>query len=254
MRRRFPHRPVLLALSLAAASVHAQAAPAASAAATEPAVSGSAQSTLLSVTSEGESRQVPDVVRISAGVSNRAQDATTALAENSSKMNRVAAAIRAAGVAGRDVQTARISIQPHYRYPRDGEAVFTGYQASNSVTVKLRDIARLGDLLDALVTGGATQIDGAYFEVDQPQLGYDRARLSALERARERARQYADALGLRVLRVVSVDEGGGFRQVQHNLRMAMAEASPMLPDAAPPVSPGETTLRARLNVVFELGD
>jgi len=254
MRRRFPYRPVLLALSLAAASVHVQATPAASAAAPEPAASAGTQSTLLSVTADGESRQVPDVVRISAGVSNRAQDANTALAENSGKMNRVAAAIRAAGVAERDVQTARISIQPHYRYPRDGEPVFTGYQASNSVTVKLRDVARLGDLLDALVAGGANQIDGPYFEVDQPQAGYDRARLSALASARERAQQYAAALGLRVRRIVSVDEGGGFRQMQHNLRMAMAEPSPVILDAAPPVSPGETTLRARLSVVFELGD
>jgi len=250
MRSRFLSPVLLLALSLAAAaSVHAQSA---SAAFPEPAPAGLAQSTLLSVTAEGASSEVPDVVRISAGVSNRAQDANTALAENSSKMNQVLAAIRAADVAGRDVQTARISIQPHYRYPRDGEPVFSGYQASNSVTVKLRDIARLGDLLDALVAGGANQIDGPYFEIDQPQAGYDRARLSALASARERAGQYAAALGLRVRRIVSVDEGGGFQQVQNQLRMAVAQSAPVAFDAAPPVSPGETTLRARLTVVFEL--
>jgi len=250
MRHCLLHPLLVFGLALGAASAQASPAPA------SPPITSQAphRTTLLSVTADGESRQVPDVVRISAGVSNRAQDANTALAENSSKMNRVVAAIRAAGVAERDVQTARISIQPHYRYPRDGEPVFTGYQASNNVTVKLRDVARLGDLLDALVAGSANQIDGPYFEVDQPQAGYDRARLSALDSARQRARQYADALGLRVVRILSVDEGGGFRQIQHNLRMAQPQSAPVAFDAAPPVSPGETTLRARLTVVFELGD
>jgi len=248
MRHRLLHPLLVFGLALGAASAQASPAPA------SPPITSQAphRTTLLSVTAEGESTQIPDVARISAGVSNRAEDARTALAENSVKMNQVIAAIHAAGVTARDVQTRRISIQPRYRHPRDGEPVFTGYQASNSVTVKLRDVERLGDVLDALVANGANEINGPHFEIDAPQAAYDHARLSALDAARQRAQRYADALGMQIVRIVSIDEGGGFRAAALDMvaRTASAQAAP----PPPPVARGETTLRARLTVVFELGN
>ena len=109
--------------------------------------------------------------------------------------------------------------------------------------------ARLGEVLDALVASGANQVNGPNFEIDQPEAVYDEARRAALELAQARARMYADALGLRVRRIVSVSEGGGF---QPPVPMLKAMAMDARAESAP-VAPGETTLGASLDGVFELG-
>ncbi|TYT27356.1 DUF541 domain-containing protein [Luteimonas viscosa] len=206
--------------------------------------------TLLSVSAHAEASRVPDVASLSTGVVTQAADANAALKANSAEMARVVAAIEAAGIAERDVQTSGISIQPQYRYAENQPPVITGYQASNTVNIKVRDIARLGDVLDALVASGANQVNGPSFEIDQREAAYDEARQSALKLARARAEMYAESLGLRVRRIVSISEGGGFQPPMPMMKsMDMMEARVQ----SAPVSPGETTLGANLDVVFELG-
>ncbi len=243
LRARAVLRPMLLAVVLASGAsmtAHAQSsAPAAIA----------SDGTLLSVSTQAEATRVPDVATLSAGVVTQASDANAALRANSEQMAKVVAAIRAAGIAARDVQTSGISVQPQYRYAENQPPVITGYQASNTVTLKVRDIAKLGKVLDTLVAQGANQVNGPSFEVDQPEEAFDEARIAALRKAEARAQTYAKALGLRVRRVVSISEGGGFAQPRPMMRaMAMGSVA-----AAPPVSPGETTLSVNLEVVFELG-
>lgn len=206
--------------------------------------------TLLSVTAEAHASRVPDVATLSAGVVTQSADANAAMRANSAQMEKVMAAIRAAGIAERDVQTAGIGIYPQYRYAENQPPAITGYQASNTVNVKVRDLDKLGKVLDALVANGANQINGPSFEIDQPEAVYDEARRNALKKAQDRAAMYAAALGKRVKRIVSIGEGGG---------MGVPGPMPMMKMAAmdagsPPVSPGETSLSATLEVVFELGD
>lgn len=215
-----------------------------------PAVQASSDGTLLSVSASGQASRAPDVATASAGVVTQAADAATAMRENATQMNRVIAAIRAAGVAERDVQTAGISIHPTYRHVQDEEPRITGYSASNTVNLKVRDIARLGEVLDALVASGANNVNGPSFGIDKPEAVYDEARRQALEQARARADMYAETLGLRVRRIVSISEGGGMRAPQplFAMRAMAADAS-----ESTPVAPGENTLSANLEVVFELG-
>ncbi|MCC7247223.1 MAG: SIMPL domain-containing protein [Lysobacter sp.] len=206
--------------------------------------------TLLSVSAEAKATRVPDVATMSTGVVTQAADANGALRANAEEMNKVMSAVKAAGIAERDVQTSGISIYPQYRYAENKPPVITGYQASNTVNLKVRDIAKLGKVLDALVASGANQVNGPNFEIDQPEEAYDEARRNALAKAQARAEMYAKTLGLRVRRIVSIDEGTGY-QPPVMLRMA---AKTMAMDAMEsPVSPGESTLSANLNVVFELG-
>ena len=208
--------------------------------------------TLLSVSAQADATRVPDVATISAGVVTQAADANAAMRANADQMAKVMAAIKAAGIAERDIQTAGISVHPQYRYAENQPPAITGYQASNTVSLKVRDIAKLGQVLDALVASGANQVNGPAFEVDEPEAAYDEARRAALAKAQARARMYADALGLRVRRIVSIDEGGGFQPPMPMPMMAMARAEKSVAyDTA--VSPGETTLAANLSVVFELG-
>src|SRR5690606_33046566 len=164
-----------------------------------------------------------------------------ALKANSAEMAKVVAAIKAAGIADRDVQTSGISIQPQYRYAENQPPVITGYQASNTVNIKVRDIARLGDVLDALVASGANQVHGPSFEIDQPEAAYDEARQAALKLAQARAEMYAGSLGLRVRRNVSISEGGGV-QPPRPVMKAMAMDARMEAAAA---TPGQATPGAR---------
>jgi len=206
--------------------------------------------TQLTVSAEAEASQAPDIARLSTGVVTQAGDANTALRNNAREMDKVLAALKSAGIAERDIQTSGISLYPQYRHPRGEAPSITGYQAANTVSIKVREIARLGAVLDALVASGANQINGPSFAIDEPEPVYDRARLAALDKARTRAALYADALGMKVGRIISISEGGSPSQPP-GLRMMAAMAQD---EASTPIAPGESTLRARVTVVFELGE
>lgn len=237
-------RPLLLALSLAFGAttmpVNAQ-----NAAGYAVPTDG----TLLSVSANAEASRVPDVATISAGVVTQAVDGNAAMRQNAEQMAKVMAAIKAAGIADKDIQTSGINLSPQYRYVENEAPKITGFQASNTVNLKVRDITKLGKVLDALAAQGSNQINGPTFQIDQPEPVYDEARLAALKKAQARAETYAKSLGLKVRRIVSISEGGGgnFQPVP---MMAMRAKSAEMDTQ---VSPGETTLSVNLDVVFELG-
>ena len=244
--RTLPFRPLLLALSLVLGVTATM-----TACAQNPAgYAVPADGTLLSVSAQAEARRVPDVATISAGVVTQAVDGNTAMRQNAEQMAKVMDAIKAAGVADKDIQTSGISLNPQYRYVENEAPKITGYQASNTVNLKVRDIAKLGKVLDALAASGSNQINGPTFEIDQPEPVYDEARLAALKKAQARAETYAKSLGLRVRRIVSISVGGGGNF--HPMPM-MAMAARGKAEMDTQVAPGETTLSVNLDVVFELG-
>ena len=206
--------------------------------------------TLLNISASAEATRIPDVARISAGVVTQATDSNSALRANAQQMDKVMAAIKKSGIAERDVQTSGVSLNPQYKYEDNKAPQIVGYQASNTVNIKVRDISKLGAVLDGLADQGANQINGPMFSIDQPEPVYDQARMDALKKAQERAQTYAKNLNLRVVRIVSIDEtnNGGFQP------MAVLSAAPRAAkEFNSPISPGETTLSVTLNVVFELG-
>jgi uncharacterized protein len=203
--------------------------------------------TRLDVVATGEVTRVPDVARISAGVVTLAPTASAAIEQNNRQMASVRAALRAAGIADRDIQTSSVSLNPEYRYAENQSPVLTGYRAGNEVSVRFRDIARTGPILDALVAQGANQINGPMLTVHKPEAALDEARATALATARARAETYARQLGKRVVRILSVSEGGGYPQpMPVALRMEARDA------AANKIEPGEQLLSVTLSVSFEL--
>ncbi len=240
-------RPLLLATALAFGATMTAAC--AQNAAT-PAYAIPTDGTLLSVSAQAEAKRVPDIATVSAGVVTQATDANSAMRANAVQMDKVVAAIKAAGIAERDVQTTGISVNPQYRYAENQTPAITGYQASNTVSLKVRDIAKLGKVLDTLVAQGANQVNGPSFEIDKPDEAYDEARIAALKKAQARAETYAKAMNLRVRRVVSISEGGGFQPPIPMMRMQAMDAMAAKETS---VSPGENTLSVSLDVVFELG-
>lgn len=236
-----------LALVLGAAAMstaHAQAP--AGAAPRVPAVDG----TLLSVSAQAEARRTPDIATVSTGVVTEAPDANAAMRANAERMQQVVDAIRKAGIEARDVQTGGITLNPQYRYVENAPPSITGYQASNTVNVTVRDLARLGKILDALVATGANQINGPSFDIADREPALDEARRNALKQARARADMYAQSLGMRVRRIVSISEGARI-DMPPPMPMAAMRMEKALADT--PVAPGENVLTAHLDVVFELG-
>ena len=166
--------------------------------------------TLLNVSAQGEAKRVPDIATLSTGVVTRAADSNAAMRANAEQMAKVVAAIKAAGIADKDVQTSGISLNPTYQYGENQPPKITGYEAHNTVNVVVRDIAKLGKILDTLASVGANQINGPTFDVDKKDEALDEARRKAIEKAQARAEMYAKTLGMKVRRIVSINEGGSF--------------------------------------------
>ncbi|WP_419815280.1 SIMPL domain-containing protein [Glacieibacterium sp.] len=205
--------------------------------------------TTLSVSAEGRSLRAPDVVDLSGGVITTAATAAQAMAFNATRMTAVVAAIRRAGVAERDIQTAGLNLQPQYKYADNQPPLLTGYQASNTVSLRLRKIDQAGKLLDTLVGAGANSISGPNFRVDAADAALDEARTQAVATARSRAELYARAAGLKIKRILTISESGG----DQPRPMPMMMARSMKMEAADtPVVPGEVTLSITVNVTFEL--
>jgi uncharacterized protein YggE len=207
------------------------------------------QGTRLDIVAEGEVSRRPDVVTIGAGVVTQAATAGEAMAENARRMTATIAALRKAGVAERDIRTASISLNPQYRYGENVPPVITGYQASNQVSVRFRDVRRSGAILDTLVAQGANQINGPSFELDQPGAALDEARTQAIAVARARADLYAKAAGMTVRRIISISEAGGAAPQPPIMMMSMRAKSEA---ADTPVQAGEQKMTVSVSVSFEL--
>jgi len=207
--------------------------------------------TRLDINATGEVTRVPDVAIISAGVVSRSPTATAALQDTASRMTKVLAALKRAGVEDRDIQTSSVNLNAEYRYPQDQAPQLVGYTASNTVTVRFRDIRNSGKIVDALVGQGANQINGPNLVVDKPEAALDEARAKAVAVGRARADLYARSLGMRVVRVVSMNESGGYYAPPPPpppapMMMARAERD------STSIQPGEQKLQVNLAMTFEL--
>jgi uncharacterized protein len=238
-------KTLLTAIALGAATLPASAM--AQPVATAPFING----TRLDISATGEVTRVPDLANISAGVQTLQPTASGAIEENATRMERVRAALKRAGIDDRDIQTSTISLNPEYRYVENQPPKLTGYRATNTVNVKFRDLKRTGAILDALVAEGSNQISGPNLTIDKPEAAYDEARVKAIAAGRARADLYARALGKRVVRILSVSESGAY--VPPPMPMGYARGM-VAQDAAAKteIDPGTQQLQVNVSMSFEL--
>ena len=198
---------------------------------------------LVTVTGEATVGIAPDAAVIRIGVGSQEKTAREASDANARQMTAVLAAIKDSGIAERDIQTSRLSLQPQYDPNKSGTARLTGFQATNQVTVKIRDIEKLAAVLDRAIAAGANEMSGIEFVVSEQSKMLDQARDDAIADARRKAELYAKAAGAKLGKVVSISEEGPAPQPR-----------PMqaLRAGAVPISPGEQTLRAIVSVSYEL--
>lgn len=203
----------------------------------------------VTVSAKGRVQAAPDMARVSTGVVAEAKTAKEALAKNSEAMRRVVDGLKQAGIAAKDIQTTSFEIQPRHRHHKDGRPPeIVGYQVHNQVRIVARDLPKLGEVLDRIVTLGTNQVGGIDFQVSGQEKLADEARKQAMANALRRAKLYAEAAGAEVGRVLTISEEvrhhGGSRPV------AMARAA-MATEAAP-IEPGTETLEVSVLVTWEL--
>jgi uncharacterized protein YggE len=209
---------------------------------------------VISVTGDGESSVAPDMAIVNFAVVKQAKTAREALDENNKAMNDVLAALKSGGIAERDLQTSGFSIQPQYNYPQpvDGQQQqpqLIGYQTINSITVRLRDLAKLGAVIDQSVSLGINQGGDIQFTNDKPDAVIDEARKNAVASAVKKAKTLSEAAGVKLGRILEINENVPRAMPQPVYRATMMkEAS----DAAVPVQSGENNYNVSVTVTFAI--
>lgn len=203
----------------------------------------------ITVSGVGTVSVVPDMARITTGVMTQSSNASEALTQNSAAVQRVFEVLKEAKIADRDIQTSSFNVSPVYeREPQRNTNRISGYRVSNQVTVRVRKLADLGDVLDALVRAGSNQISGVAFDVDEKAGLMDSLRKSAMADARHRATVLAGEADSKVGRVLSISEAGNI----------MPRPQPMMArfaaEASVPIAAGEQEFQIQVTVVYELTD
>jgi uncharacterized protein YggE len=188
----------------------------------------------------------PDIAHIATGVLSEAETAREALQRNSAAMKKVVDGLKGAGIDPKDVQTSRFGIDPRYDQPKDGRtARITGYRVVNQVRITARDISKLGELLDLVVTLGANQAGGISFDVSNAETLKDEARRQAIANALRRAKLFAEAAGATVGDVLTIAEDASMSSPPIYSGRAMAAE-------AVPIERGSQSLEVRVQVTWAL--
>ena len=206
---------------------------------------------LITVSGRGEASAAPDQARITAGVVTQGQTAADALAANSRAMTGVFDTLKKAGIPEKSIQTSNFNVSPQYTpYKSDSPEPrkIIGYQVSNTVTVKVSDLKKLGPDLDALVSSGANQVSGVSFSIRDTTALAQEARTEAVKDAMAHAETFAKAAGVELGPVVSIGEGGV--SAPRPAFMAMRAAPMAAPP--PPMAAGEQTVSADVTMSFEI--
>jgi uncharacterized protein YggE len=203
---------------------------------------------VLWLTGHGEVKAKPDMARVTIGVMSEGATAREALTANTQAMQKVTAALRSAGVAELDIQTSNFTVSPRYGDETEGRQQVIGYTVANNVDTSVRELPKLGLILDDVVSQGSNQIYGIGFDIAERQPLEDEARKRAVADARRKAEIYAQAAGVKLGRVISLGETAGAPPPVPIVGRAMmkAEASPV------PLAEGEQTVAVDVSVAWEI--
>lgn len=201
----------------------------------------------VSVSASGSVSAEPDVAYVSTGVVTEADTAKEALSRNSAAMSKLIDGLKALKIGARDIQTTTINVEPRYSQSKDGRAsTINGYRVVNQVRLTVRDVKRLGEILDQAITLGANQINRIAFDVEGAETLKDDARKRAMENARRRAELYAQAAGAQIGQVLRIAEDvrSAYRPIVASTRAAM--------QAEVPIEGGTRVLDVEVHVTYAL--
>jgi uncharacterized protein len=213
-----------------------------------PALADDTPKRTISLSATGAVKTAPDKVDISTGVTSQADTAKAALAKNTEAMSQVVAALKADGIDPKDIQTSNFSVSPLYEDRKENRSPkIIGYQVSNSVRITVHDIGKLGAILDKVVSLGANDVGSVEFGVDEPEALQDKARQLAMQNAIANAKLYAEAAGVKLGKILTINEDQGVVVARYS-----AAPAPMEMAKAVPIEAGTATVEVRVHVSFEL--
>lgn len=206
----------------------------------------------IAVTGEAKVVGVPDVATVELGTTIERKNVADAQKENTRIMNALAENLRGKGIDAKDIKTSSYSVYPNYDWT-DGRQVLRGYTVSQAVQVKIRKLDTVGDILGVAGTLGANQVGGLRFEVDEPEMLREEARLKALLNAKEKAKALSDAAGVRLRRVISFHESGSVDQpVAFDKGYGMGGRVESIAAPAPTIEPGSNEIIVSVTLTYEI--
>ncbi|MBK4215203.1 SIMPL domain-containing protein [Paracoccus caeni] len=204
--------------------------------------------TSLTVTGEGEARIAPDMASIQLGVTTQAEGAAEAMSQNSTRQSAVIEALGNAGIEDKDIQTSGLNLSPVMDYGDGRAPTVTGYQASNMVSIRVREVEKLGEVLDAIVGAGANEINGINFMREDGSDAEDDARRAAVEDARHKAEVLAEAAGLSLGPILLLRDTPSPEGPQPMMMRAQAAADA----GGVPIAAGELSMTAQVEMEFAM--
>ena len=225
--------------------------------------SGVTATNTISVDGTGDVFAVPDTATFSYSVMDTAKDVTTAQTSVNTKGNAIMAYLKSQGIDEKDIQTTDYSVNPQYEWSQSacpnggycpgGKQILTGYQVSETVSVKVKDTTKAGALLSGIGSKGATNLSGLSFTIDDQVALEAEARTKAITDARAKAEELAKELGVSLVRVVGFSENGGGRPIYYAKAMAMDSGISTAPSApAPEIATGQNKITSNVSVTYEI--
>lgn len=208
----------------------------------------------INVTGEGKATMKPDIAELRFGVQvQRTQTAKEAMTKLSTLMTAVIAAVEKTSVETKDIHTESLSLSPAYDWS-DGKQTPRGFDASQSLMVKVRNLDDVSDVLAAAANAGANQVGGINFTIDDPEKARAEAREEAITQAKAKAQVLANQLGMKIVKIQSFSEGGGAMPYPMYARggMAMDMATEAAAPMAPPLPAGEQDIAVQVTITYEL--
>ncbi len=193
----------------------------------------------------------PDLAQIDIGVVTQARNAPEASKENAERLTRVMTEVKKSLGKGDEVKTSGYSLTPNYRYPQGGKPEIVGYTASNTLRIKMTNLVQVGRLIDGAMQAGANNVNRLVFTLKDEQGAQLEALRNATAKAKSKAEAIAASLGLKIVRIASINEGE--RTVQPIFRQAMAARAEAAP-APTPVEPGTVEVRSSLSMTVEVSE
>lgn len=208
-----------------------------------------AQRDTIAISAQGKVTALPDIASISAGVQTEKRTVAEAQKENTSKMNAIIAKLKEFGVASEDIKTVNYTIYPQYDYV-NGKQTERGYQVSQNVDVKIRDLSKIGDILASVGDLGANQVGGVSFTIDDPESLRQQARIQGLEAAKAKAQALAEAAGVKLGKVVGFSESSGYvpGPIYYDKAMGLGGGG----GAAPSIESGSQDVTVDVTVLYEI--
>jgi uncharacterized protein YggE len=205
---------------------------------------------LITIGGMGKVTAKPDLAKVDLGIFSEGATVSVVQGDSTTKMNAIIDALKKMGIKDADIQTSNYSLQPKIDWT-DGKQRIIGYTLSQTVNVKVRDLGKVGDVIEAGTSLGANQVYGVQFTIDDPRSLQDEARLKAIAEAKKKAEALADAVGLHIVKVVSFSEAGGF-EPPYPMPYAAGIGGDAALKAAPQIEAGSLDVSMNVSVTFEV--